>query len=254
MELTIAGGLLEYAALVFVRLLSVFSTAPIFGHRSVPAPVRIGLAMGMTLTLLMAVQQPFTPFADGWDFLLALGGEVVIGLLIGFVSMLIFYTLEMAGGIIGAGMGLQFAASISPVLPSQGGMVQQFYVLFSILLFLAINGHHAFLLALGRTLEVLPPGAFPQGDLAMEHLIRMSSAIFLSAMQIALPVLASLMLTDIALALMNRVLPRVPVFIVGMPLKMGVGLVVLIATLPVMAPVILRVLDQMARNVLLIVQ
>ncbi|HEY66277.1 MAG TPA: flagellar biosynthetic protein FliR [Caldilineae bacterium] len=252
MDFSLSAGMLEHGALVFVRLLSVLSTAPVFGHRSVAMPIKVGLAFGLTIVLLMPMQQSFIPFADGLTFLLALAGEVLIGLLIGFVSMLVFYALEMAGGIIGMEMGLYFAFSISPTLPSQGGMMQQFYVLLSILIFLSMNGHHAFLLALSRTLEAVPPGSFMQSDVVPETLIRLSSAIFPSALQIALPVLAALVLTDLALALMNRVMPRIYVFVLGMPLKMGVGLATLLVTLPLTVPLVRQTLEQVARNMLLI--
>ncbi len=254
MDLRVSGAIAEQGVLIFVRVLAALATGPVFSHRAVVAPVKIGLAMALTYVALMANPSPAAPFPDGFTFLVAVGIEVLVGTLIGFVSLLVFQVLEMAGGIVSMEMGLSFPASINPVLPSQGGLVEQFYVLLATLIFFAIRGHHALLMALGRTLEVAPPGSFVMDAIAAEQLIRLSAAIFVSAVQIALPVLATLLLTDIALALINRAIPRAPVFVLGMPLKVTAGLVALMVTWPLMMPVVQRVLAQAARNVLLVVR
>ncbi|MCD6290978.1 MAG: flagellar biosynthetic protein FliR [Anaerolineae bacterium] len=254
MSFQIPGAWLEQALLTFIRVLAVFSTGPVFSYRGVAAPIKVGLALVLTYLVLAPGGQPVSPAPDGLTFLMAVGGEVIIGLLLGFASMLAFHALEMAGGIVGAEMGLSFPSSINPSLPDQGSMIQQFYFLFATLIFLAINGHYAFLLALRRTLDVVPPGSFVVSGLMSERLIRLSAAIFWSAVQIALPVLATLILTDIGLALISRVMPRIPVFILGMPLKVGVGLIAMALTWPLMLPVIRWVLDRAASNMLLVIR
>ncbi len=254
MDFQLSGAVLEYAVLIFVRLLAVLATGPVFGHRAVAAPVKVGLAMGLTYLLMLPMARSIVPFPDNLTFLMALGAEVLIGVVTGFASMLVFYALEMAGEIVNSEMGFGFATSISPVLPNTGGVVQQFYALLAILIFLAINGHHALLLALPRTFEAAPPGSFVMNGLVADQLIRLSSAIFLSAVQIALPVLAALLLTDVALALMSRAMPQMNVFALGMPLKVGVGLVALIMTWPLVSPVVQRMLAQVAGNMFLMVR
>ncbi|MCS7220743.1 MAG: flagellar biosynthetic protein FliR [Anaerolineae bacterium] len=253
MDLHLSGAIAEQGVLTFVRVLTALATGPVFGHRAVIAPVKIGLAMALTYATLVA-NPPVASSSDGLTFLIAVGAEVLIGALIGFVSMLAFHALEMAGGIISMEMGLSFPVLINPVLPSQGGLIEQFYVLLATLIFFAIRGHHALLVALGRTLEVAPPGSLVMDAITAERLIRFSEAVFVSALQIALPVLATLLLTDLALAMINRVIPRAPVFVLGMPLKVAAGLAALIIAWPSMMPVVEQVIFQAARNVLLAVR
>ncbi len=254
MSFEIAGALIEQAVLVFFRVLTMLATGPVFSFKGVPAPVKVGLALGITYLLVAPGGNPPPPAADGVTFLIAVGSEVVVGLLLGFVSMLVLRAFELAGGIVGMSMGLRFPSSVSPMLPDQGGLIQQFYVFLATLIFLAINGHHMLLLALKRTLQLVPPGAFVvQGELG-ERLIQLSAAIFVSGLQIALPVLATLLLTDVALALISRAMPRIPVFILGLPVKVGVGLIAMALTWPLMAPVVRQVLEQAAVNVMLLVR
>jgi flagellar biosynthetic protein FliR len=252
-DVRLSSAMAEQGVLIFVRTLTALATGPVFGHRAVVAPIKIGLAMALTYATLMA-NPPAATLPDGLTFLIAVGTEVLIGALIGFVSMLAFQVWEMAGSIVGMEMGLSFPALINPVLPSQGGLIEQFYVLLATLIFFAIRGHHALLMALGRTLEIVPPGSFVMDTLAAEQLIRLSAAIFVSALQIALPVLATLLLTDLALALINRALPRAPVFVLGMPFKVAVGLIALLVTWPLIMPVMQRVFLQVAHEVLLVVR
>lgn len=253
MDLRLSSAVVERGVLIFVRVLTALATGPVFGHRAVVAPVKIGLAMALTYASLMA-NPPATSSSDGLTFLLAVGTEVLMGALIGFVSMLAFQALEMAGGLISMEMGLSFPASINSVLPSQGGLIEQFYVLLATLIFFAIRGHHALLMALGRTLEVAPPGSFVMDAIIAERLIHLSAAIFVSSVQIALPVLATLLLTDLALAMINRAIPRAPVFVLGMPLKVAAGLAALMTAWPLMIPVVQRMISQAARDVLLAVR
>jgi flagellar biosynthetic protein FliR len=206
--------------------------------------------VGLTYAIVSSTLDAFVAYPDTFSFLIALATEILIGVLIGFTSMLAFYVFEIAGGIISMGIGFGFPTAISPVLPNAGGIIEQLYGMLAILIFLAINGHHAFLAALQRTFGVVPPGTFAMDAIIIDRLIIFGGAMLVSAVQISLPVLATLVLTDIALALGRRVIPDIPIFMVGMPLKIGVGLVALITTLPWMSPLMQRVLAQASSNML----
>ncbi|GAB4558609.1 MAG: flagellar biosynthetic protein FliR [Anaerolineae bacterium] len=248
------AGVVEWVFLVFIRLLAVMGTAPLFSHRAVAMPVKIGLAGGLALLLAVAKQDSLAGFAPEQGFLLAVINEIIVGVAIGFTSMLVFYAVEMAGGIIGSGMGFNFPSLLGPVFLDQSAVVQQFYALMAILIFMSVNGHHAFLLALDRTLTAVPPGSFVVSGGMIEAISQTISSVIISAVQLSFPVMATLVLTDLALALTNRVMPQMPVFIVGMPLKVGVGLVMMVFTWSLMAPILERLLLQAPRYAIFIVR
>lgn len=252
MEVRVAGVAIEEAALIFVRLLAFMMTAPVFRERAVVPVVKIGLAAGITYALMAARPTPEARTADFARFLLAMMGEMIAGALIGFASLLALQAIEIAGAAVGMEMGLSFPASVSPLLPSQGTVVEQWYMAMATLFFLLINGHHSLLFGFQRTLDALPPGAFVLSGLAIDRLIAMTSTMFTSAIQIALPLMATLIFTDLALALISRMIAQIPVFVLGMPIKIAVGLVALIVTWPLMLPTIVRVLQRAADNVMIL--
>ena len=100
------------------------------------------------------------------------------------------------------------------------------------LIFLAIDGHHMLILGIQQTLDLVPVGTLNLSGPMVEQLIRLTSGVFVASVRIALPVMAALLLADIALGLMSRTLPQMNVFIVGMPVKLFVGFIVVLFTLP----------------------
>lgn len=243
--------------LIFVRILAILMIAPIFSQRNIPILAKVGLAALLSLLLLPVVipesGSDTTPLPQDLPrFLLVVAQEILVGVLIGFVSNLVFVALDMAAKIMGLQIGFQAANLFDPMSNIPSTALEQFYTLLALLLFLAINGHHWLIAALGRTFEIAPPGTFVLTRLTIERLMALTNESFVAAIRIALPVTGALLLADLGLGLIARAVPQVQVFFLGLPLKMGLGFVVLALTMIITLPLVKDLLADMVTNILVI--
>lgn len=218
--------------LILTRLSGLMLTAPPFGSANVPVVVRFGLALAVTLPLqgLVAAEVVLPPGLPA--LVLPLAQEFLIGLAIGFVGMMAFAAVQVAGEVVDYEMGLGVAQALDPISGHTSSLVGRFKYLFSLVVFLSISGHHIFLAALYDSFRLLPLGAPIAAVPAALAVVELMSAVLVTAIRIAMPVIAATFLTSIALAATARVMPQMNVFIVGMPAKMFVGFAALVVALP----------------------
>lgn len=225
--------------LIFVRVLSVLMTAPLFSNRSVPTPVKIGFAAVLSFLILpLPTAHLVTVPTEFLPFVLMLAQEVLIGVVIGFVSNLIFVGIGIAASMIGIQSGFRAASLFNPFTNVSTSALDQFFSLIAIALFLAINGHHMLIRALFRTFELVPIGTFALTGVTIERILALTSQVFVIGVTLALPVVGTLLLTDAGLGLIAKAVPQIQVFFVGLPLKVGLGFVTLALTMNITLPVI----------------
>jgi len=223
--------------LVMGRLTAAIVAAPLFGARSVPVQAKVGLAIILSLIVLpLSARDLSSTPTDLFIFASMLGSEILVGIAIGVGVMLVFQGLEMAASLVSIQMGFGIGEVFDPMTGTQTGTIEQFYRMLIALVFFAINGHHLVIMGFLRTFEVVPPGEATLAVIAGDRVIPFFGTILVSAVQIALPVFGALILTDLALALVNRTVPQMNALIVGFPAKIGVGLLVLTASMPLMIP------------------
>jgi flagellar biosynthesis protein FliR len=233
-------GDLELLAPVLARILSALMTAPVFSQRNVPALAKIVLA-GILAWLLvlpggMKVERPAT--ATQW--LAGLAAEVLIGLFLGFMSSLAFWGLSMAGEMVGTQMGWGFPGTLHASLDTSPTALGQLYLAVGTLIFLFAGGHQLWLKALAQTFVAAPPFALVMTGLQLDRVLSLLGTLFTGAVQLALPVIGTLMLVEVMLAFLTKVLPQLNAWVFGMPLKVGVGLLALWLTLPVLTATMQR--------------
>lgn len=217
------------AAFLFplVRILAWLSADPLLGNRAAPVSVRV--ALGFVLTVAIAPTLPAPPkvaLVSG-EGLLILAQQVLVGISLGFVLRIVFAAVEFAGQFIGLQMGLSFATLFDPVNGAQTPVVAQFLVLATALIVFAFNGHHLVLEALVRSFSGIPLAAVPLSEYDFGALLRWGGVIFMVGLQIALPVTAALLSTNLAIGMMTRAAPQLNIFAVGFPLTLGAGFLVL---------------------------
>lgn len=238
--------------LMFVRILAVFMTAPIFSSRNIPNMAKIGFAGILAFLLFPLSKFDETLSVTAMDlgpFILSVIQEVLVGSLIGFASNLVFVAVGMGAGMMGMQVGFRAASLFNPVFNMSSAALDQFYAFLVAALFLAVNGHHMLILALGHTFQTIPLGSFIFDALTTERLVSMTSQAFVAAVQIALPVVGVLLLTDIGLGLVARAVPQVQVFFLSLPLKIGLGILALALTLSVTLPMIRDYFDDIVNNI-----
>jgi flagellar biosynthetic protein FliR len=222
--------------LVFVRTLAVVATLPVLSSRNIPAPAKIGLSaiLAFVLTPTLASQMPSVPLAMP-TFVLAIAQEVLVGLAFAFVVQIAFSGVQMAGQLIGIQMGLNISSTLDPVSNAgQVSYIDQLYGLLAGLVFLTINGHHWVLQALESSFSIVPVGQFQLNQAVSDNLVSLVAQALIISIRIGLPIAAALLLTDIAFLIIGRTAPQMNIFMVGQPVKIGVGLIAFFLAMPVM--------------------
>lgn len=229
---------LQAFLLLFARITGLLTLAPIIGHRAVPPQARILFsAFFAGLLFIAGITDGFqAPQAFGL-FLLLILQETVFGLLLGFLTSLIFTGIGMGARLMGLQGSFAFASVIDPLSQEQGTVIDQLYLLLAALIFLAVDGHHVILRGLDQSYSIVPIGDFaartgPDGQMLLDQVVNIVSGLFLTTFQIALPVLVPLLVADIAMAVIARSMPQMPVFLIGAPAKIGLLMIILIMTLP----------------------
>ncbi|HEX2979346.1 MAG TPA: flagellar biosynthetic protein FliR [Anaerolineaceae bacterium] len=224
--------------LVLTRVMALIIHVPVLGGQSIPNQVRIGL--GLVLSAIMIPWQilpPEAPAIDWMPFTVAIGREILIGTLAGFAAILTFSALQIAGEMMSTASGFSASRVLNPAMGESGSAFDQLFIMTAMLLFLVLNGHHIFLSALQQTFVVAPVNT-PFPTLDAEYLARLTAQLIVSGIQLSLPVVGALLLTDITLALLARVAPQVQVFFLGLPLKVGVGVIALGLTFSLTFPMV----------------
>lgn len=226
------------------RTLAFIAATPLLGSSSIPVQVRLGLAV--LLTLLIAPLLPPIPLiepASGIGLMILLQ-QIIIGLAIGFSIRIIFTAVEMTGEITGLQMGLGFATFFDPQQSSQVQLVGRFYGLLATLMFLAIDGHLQVIDIFAQSFTTLPIGTNGINSSLFTILVNWGAEIFTLGLHLALPVLAALLITNLALGILTRAAPQLNIFAVGFPLTLGIGLLVMAWALPYFTPVITQMFQE----------
>jgi flagellar biosynthesis protein FliR len=242
---------LETFLLVLIRCLTFFAAGPLFSDRKIPTPVKALAATATALALFPTLA------GHGWvtersllGYAVLVGKEVLLGAALGLVSSFVFMGVRMAGSLLGIQMGFSIANVYDPSSSSEVSLIGQMQELLAVYLFLLADGHHLLLRALSFSLEKVPPGAAVHVAGMVGTIVPMASMMFLTTIQVGAPVLGALFLTDAALGFVARAVPQMNVFIVGIPVKIGVGIVLLVVTAPLFARLLSLQFAQMDRQVL----
>jgi len=221
--------------LLLVRAGGLVAFAPAFGSGALPAPVKAAVAAGVALALLPALGPGVRAPADGLHLAAALAGELAVGALLGLAARATFAAVSMAGELTSVQMGLGLPGALDPHSLSQVSPASQLLDQVALLIFLALDGHHALLAALARSLTLVPPLQVLVGGGALETLVGLGHAALLLAIRLAAPMSAALLASLLVLGLLNRMAPQVNVFMISFALTVAVGLLVLATALPLLA-------------------
>jgi flagellar biosynthetic protein FliR len=217
--------------LIFARVGSAMVLLPGIGENYVSPRVRLLLA-GAIAIVVAPVVAPGLPAQPGSPvtLLLLLGGEIGIGLFIGTVARVTFTALEVAGTIISFQIGLATASIFNPLLSDQGSLVSVLISIAAIVLLFETDMHHLMLRATVDSYSLFVPGALPPiGDFT-EMISRLVAKSFTIGMQLAAPFIVLVTVLYIALGLVTRLMPQLPIFFVALPLQIVLGFLLLVVS------------------------
>jgi len=236
-------GWINAAFLPFVRLLALFSIAPIFGESSIPKRVKIALAALTSLLILPLIFPQSNPAPTispaSWPALWLCTQQILIGLGLGLVMRMAFTAVQMAGELIGLQMGLSFASFFDPATGGNTAVLARLMNMIAMLVFLALDGHLMMVQGLVASFDVLPITTDLSGGLSTDGwqtLFQWSALILADGLLLALPLVMTLLCISLALGILNRTAQQLSVFSVGFPVSLLVGLLLLFVLLPHMSP------------------
>jgi flagellar biosynthetic protein FliR len=234
------------AAFVFplARILALLATAPLFNNAGLPRRVR--LILGLAITFALAPALPTMPAiaAGSWLGLYVLMQQVLTGVLMGFTLRLAFAAVDVAGEMVGLQMGLSFARFYDPQSQAQTPVLGEFLGLITMLIFLALNGHLLALSVLAESFRLLPVATVPLATKSFGALLSWAGTLFSAGVLLSLPMVAALLIANIAMGVLSRVAPQLNLFAVGFPVTMVAGFTVLMISLPYFGAALERLFDQ----------
>jgi flagellar biosynthetic protein FliR len=228
---------------VLVRITSLVASAPILGSRTVPARIKLGLALVLTMVLLPVI--PKAPLVDPISSaaLLITINQIIIGVAMGLALQLVFGMFVIGGQIIAYQMGLGFSQMVDPQSGMQVPVVSQFYIILLTLIFFSLDGHLALVQALSDSFVSLPVGVNGLSKDGLWALVSWGSDMYTGAIQIALPAIASILLINLTFGVVSRSAPQFNIFSIGFPITMIMGFFVIMATLTTILPHITKQLS-----------
>jgi flagellar biosynthetic protein FliR len=242
-----AQTFLVLVGLSFARIVSFLGVVPFFGGAAVPARVRAATAVAFVVIAFPALEasSPAAGISLGVvEFVSLLAKETFVGFTLGFVASLVFEAVQVAGRIIDLQRGSAMAEMFSPELQGRVSELGQFKLQLALVLFLLFGLHRYFIGALLRSFDVIPALAFPRmaggwGPAAAD-MTRLTGEVLSIGVQLAAPAIVALLATDLLFGVINRIAPQVNVFFLSLPIKMLVGLLVVLVALPVFGELYLR--------------
>jgi flagellar biosynthetic protein FliR len=224
--------------LVLFRIAGMMIFAPLFGSAKIPkrykAMFTLVLAMGMMGGVKMPAHMPETP----WGLALGIGGEMMFGLAIGTAVSLIFIAAQWAGEIIGQQMGLNSGELFDPMYGGAGNLVGDLYQMITLTIFLAIGGHHALLRGVHASFEALPLLSVGIDRSILDLIVGLFQSTAMLAMQLASPMLVTMLIVDLALGIMGKTMPQLNVMSMGLTVRAMIGVLVLMLGLTLSSDVI----------------
>lgn len=240
--------------LVLLRVSALLMVAPIFGHRTWLARAKVGLAFTVSIILFPIVaDQPLDVPAGVLPYALMMIREVLMGVVMGFVVLLLFVGIQFAGQVAGLQMGFGIVNVIDPQSSNQLSIMGQFLNILAILLLLSLNGHHTILTGLVTSFETIPLGGVVLKAGLMQKMIAITAEVFIIGVKIAAPIMTALFLVTAAMGVLARTVPQMNVFMVGFPVQISVGLGAFLVCMPLFAMLVERLIITMRRDMLVMV-
>jgi len=220
--------------LVSCRITGVIFFNPIFGRRNIPGIVKVGLSMGIALCAVQNLLDVSAVQYSTLEVLLVLFKEFAVGFAMGFIVQLFLAIFHIGGGIMDLQMGLGMASLYDPTTNSQISIIGNIITTMYTLLFFITNSHMR-LLGIGiKSFDAIPIGLEPISPKFGIHMLELFGYILAYAVQLALPIIVTQFIVEVAVGILMRVVPNINVFVVNLQVKLGVGVIVILAVIPIL--------------------
>lgn len=249
-----ALGQLQVFLLEFIRISSIFLTAPLLGSRNTPGLVKISFAFLFAMLLYPVLDRNIVIPQDTLTYFNMIFNQVLVGVSIGFSAYMLFAAIQLSGQIIDLQMGFGIVNVIDPMSNTQVSIIGQFQFILGMLIFMAINGHHYLFQAVTDSFRFAPINSVGITEATMSKFADLFYNLFIIAFKIAGPATIALILTNVTLGMIARTIPQMNVFIVGLPLNILVGLSAVLISLPILVNLFNTLLNSMWDDIYYIIK
>lgn len=244
----------QFFMLLFLRVGALIVVAPLFGSRDLPVQLKAGLTLIMTAVLWSVhAGGNFIPPPTSITWFWAIITEVIFGLSLGFVASLIFTGAQVGGIIMGWQIGFGFINIVDPLSGDEVSLMGQFQYMVASLVFIIVGGPLFLFRALSESLWVLPPGSLRWNPLLGNEVTVLFGEIFVIGLKVAAPLIVTLLLMSFIEGLIARTVPQMNILLVGFPIRIGVGLIILLWSTSAIVALYITLFDGMPgllRNVM----
>ncbi len=231
--MSLDSGLLWAFLLVFVRCSATLLASPVFGAQTTPIQIRVMVTLAISAALVFVLQPSAQTLPQGLgELILAILNEAACGLLLGAFVSLSMMAVQFAGAFLDLNVGLGMSQVMNPVTGVPSSVITQFKSMLAVVVFLGIQGHHFVLQAFVHSYDAMPTLGMHSLEPLRGALVGLVGDMALLGLQIAAPVAAVGVIVDLAMGVVNRAVPQMPVFLVGLPIKIVASMVALSVALP----------------------
>jgi flagellar biosynthetic protein FliR len=224
---------------LLTRLGGMLLTGPLWSVTALPRTARAAVLVVLALVLLPGTPSAVLP-EDPLALPFALGSELALGTAIGMLAAALVQGAMLAGEYAATQMGLAIAPTLAPMPEAQLSGVAQLQSLLAVAVFLQLNGHLALVSGVAESLRAVPPGTLVHMDAFLPALERAGLVMFETALRIGAPVLATLFLTNLAMAVLGRAVPHLNAMVVALPVSLAAGLLMTAIAMPLVAAMVAR--------------
>lgn len=236
--------------LVLVRISGMFLLSPIFGRRNIPNYFKVGFCFILTVITANVVTVPdLSSLTSFTSYAILIGKELLLGLTMGFISYALFSAIYIAGQLIDTQIGFGMVNVIDPLSNIQIPITADFYVILATLFMLVTDSHHLLIKAIVDSYEIIPPGGVLFSDGALKHIVDLFYQTLVIGFRIAAPITAVTLITNVALGIVSKAMPQMNVFMLGMPLKIIVGLATILITIAAFRGTVNYIMESTYRNI-----
>lgn len=224
--------------MVITRLSGMIATAPLFSKYPIPPQVKAWLVAVIAFIMypVVVAKSSFVVPTSLPEVTFFMIKEFAVGALIGFIANFIFVGVQMAGQLLAQQTGLAMSNIMDPATQTSNPVVGEFYMLLATMLFLSLNAHQMLFLAVYQSFEKIPPGMdIMFTPVLVSQILHMSSDIFLVSLKLVLPIFCVLFVIEVLLGVLAKIIPQMNIFMVAIPIKIYIGLILMIAFVSPMA-------------------
>lgn len=232
--------------LILLRMSGFIFTAAILNSNNVSAPLKVLLSLVLTFSVFNSIANNtlLVQLSTMQDQLLLLSvKEIFLGVVLGFVTRVFFFSVMMAGELISVNMGLGQAQIFNPLMGNMGNVFEQFFVSLATLLYMGINGHHSLIESLVNSFDFIKLTSLDVHAISFFHVAEAAQQFFVFGIKIAAPILVSMLVIQVGVGLLSRAVPQINVLMTSAPITVMIGFGVLFISLPLMVMQMSGLLD-----------